>query len=151
MEEWTAEDFTSKRKEFVSKLKEWDKLYNLHQKSVNPDTQLIIDINMKPLNALMKSNKDYYLASKMLEAEKRRGEIPVEERIAREFRIEPLEREFVKDYSEICRVLSTVPGKIKGDAKVDEANPNPERYLLTAPYDIQQMLDTLQEPNWENI
>lgn len=129
----------------VTALKEWDKLYNLHQKTVNPELTLIIDINMKPLSALMKSNYDYYNVCRMIQAEadkRRTQEVAVEDRLPN-FRIEPLEREFIKDYAEICRILQTVPG-----SKVNEKDlePTAERKLLKHPYDIKQMMDTLKYP-----
>ena len=40
---WTSEDLSKMKKDFVAKLKEWDKNYNLHQKSFNPELAAIQD------------------------------------------------------------------------------------------------------------
>ena len=148
--EWTVDDYLGKKKEMVTALKEWDKLYNLHMKSINPELTMIIDINMKPLAALMKSNYDFYNINRMIEKEAELAqtvEIPVEERIPR-FRVEPLEREWIKDYSEICRILTVVPGK-----KINEKDTEPtaERYQLNFPYDIKQMMEVLKVERWSKI
>lgn len=56
---------------------------------------------------------------------------------APDFRYEALEKEFVKDFTEICRIVTLYPNK--------------EGKKLEISYDIKQMLDTLKVENWKNI
>ena len=67
VDEWTADDFASKKKELTNKLKDWDKKYVKHAKTVNPELSVIHNAAMEPLTKLMKSNSDFYHFNKMLE------------------------------------------------------------------------------------
>lgn len=139
--QWTPEDYLAKKKELVTKLKEWDKKYIAHAKTVNPELNTIHTAAMAPLVAFMKSNKDFHNFNVLLQAEKSKGDVPLGERLP-EFLFEALEKEFVKDFMEICRIISNYPHK---KLLSDEGE------KLMDPYDIKQMLDTLKVENWEKI
>ena len=64
--DWTADDFAAKKKELMNKLKDWDKKYVKHSKTVNPELALIHSTAMEPLTKLMKSNSDFYHFNQML-------------------------------------------------------------------------------------
>ncbi len=57
---WNQEEYLGKKKELITKLKEWDKKYIAHAKTVNPELALIHASAMAPLVAFLKSNKDFY-------------------------------------------------------------------------------------------
>lgn len=141
---WTPEELASVKKTFIGKLKEWDKNYITHAKSFNPELAAIHDAAMKPLVNLMKSNYDFYCINEMIRKEKERGEVPVEDRIP-EWRRAALERVFIDDYSEMCRILT------HNDGSKLSKEPDAACKRLHYPYDIKQMLDTLKVENWRNI
>lgn len=64
--DWTAEDFAARKKELTNKLKDWDKKYVKHAKTVNPELSLIHSAAMEPLTKLMKSNTDFYYFNELL-------------------------------------------------------------------------------------
>lgn len=133
--EWSADDFAAKKKELQTKLKEWDKTYIAHAKSFNPEINAIHISAMDPLIKLMKSNNDFYNLNVLLNNQKK-TDVPAEDKIP-DFRHDALEKEFIKDMTEICRILTGYPNK--------------EGKKLEISYDIKQMLDTLKVENWKNI
>lgn len=139
---WTPEELASVKKTFISKLKEWEKNYVGHAKSFNPEMSAIHDAAMKPLTNLMKSNYDFYCINEMLRKERERDDVPAEDRIP-EWRRAALERVFIEDYSEMCRILTAHDGM-----QIDRKNPEAGCKRLKDPYDIKQMLDTLKVENW---
>ena len=139
-DEWTQDEYLGKKKELVAKLKDWDKKYIAHAKTVNPELALIHASAMAPLMAFLKSNKDFYNLNVMKEKQKN-IELSAEEKLP-DFRYDALEKEFVKDFTEICRIISLYPCKV---LITDEGK------FLEYPYDIKQMLDTLKVDNWRNI
>ena len=56
----------TKKKELVAKLKEWDKKYIAHAKTINPELNAIHMAAMDPLVKFMKSNYDFYNINSML-------------------------------------------------------------------------------------
>ena len=99
---------------------------------------------MKPLTNLMKSNYDYFCINEMMRKEKERGEVPTEDRIP-EWRKLALERVFIDDYTEICRIITLFDG-----VKISKEPDSPCK-RLNFPYDIKQMLDTLKVESWREI
>lgn len=142
---WTPEELAAVKKQFISKLKEWEKNYVGHAKSFNPEMGAIHDAAMKPLTNLMKSNYDFYCINEMIRKEREREDVPPEDRIP-EWRRAALERVFVEDYSEMCRILTAYDGM-----QIDRKNPEAGCKRLKDPYDIKQMLDTLKVENWRGI
>lgn len=136
-DQWQAEELAKMKKDFIAKLKEWDKNYNAHLKQFNPEIAGIQDEQFKPLIALMRSATDYYNLQNMLKEEAKRaekeGEVPVPERIP-EWRISSIEKVFVDDYSVICDYLTKYPGNFV-DPKKRKKGEDPQKQL-TKPYNI---------------
>jgi len=65
--DWTPEDFASKKKELTNKLKDWDKKYVKHAKTVNPEMSVIHSAAMEPLTKLMRSTTDFYYFNELLD------------------------------------------------------------------------------------
>jgi hypothetical protein len=98
----------------------------------------------------MKSATDYYHIQKMLKDEEARSEkeeVPVPERIPA-WRVNAIEKVFIEDYAEICRYLTKFPGNF---VNPKARQPEDPRRLMTAPYDIKQMIETLKTPDWRKI
>ena len=123
MEELNFDNYLQWRKELVTKLKDWEKKYHKHAKTVNPEMNAIHMGCMKPLCNLMDSNRDLYNFKEL--ERKGKESLPA-------FRAIALEEKYIEHFTKICEILS-VYGRLKDY------------------YDIRQMLTVLKTPNWKNI
>jgi len=62
----TFETFTSWKKDFIKILKEWDKAYVKHAKSIYPEMSAIHASAMKPLTLLIEANLNFYKLELMI-------------------------------------------------------------------------------------
>ena len=83
------------KKDLIKILKEWDKLYAKHSKSVWPEMSQIHLTCMKPLTQLIDANNNFYKLEEMI-----KGKYEVDE-----FRYQALETEFSKFFTGICEIL----------------------------------------------
>jgi len=86
------ETYTSWKKELMKLLKEWDKFYTKHAKSIYPEMNKIHQEAMKPLMELISANLNYHYLEQMI---KDRKEVP-------EFRKLALETQFCKHLTIVC-------------------------------------------------
>ena len=123
LEELNFDNYLQWRKELVTKLKDWEKKYHKHAKTINPEMALIHKQCMQPLSNLMESNWNLYNFKEL--QKKKKEELP-------EFRYTALEEKYIEHFTKICDILSTYG-------------------TLEDYYDIRQMLTVLKTPNWETI
>lgn len=110
------------KKDTIKALKEWDKAYIKHQKSINPEVHAIHMQAFKPLTELWEANLNFHHINNMIASG---VQVPV-------FRFEALEEQFVLKVTRICEIFR------------DYGN-------LDNPFDIRQMLTVLKIPNWKDI
>ena len=91
----TFETYTSWKKDFVKKLKEWDKMYVKHIKSAYGDMNTIHMTAMKPLLDLITANENFHNLEVMI---KQKKEVP-------QFRHIALEEEFCKFLTGVCEIF----------------------------------------------
>ena len=120
--ECNSETYVSWKKELMKMLKEWDKVYNKHMKSVYPEMNKIHMDAMKPLTDLISANLNFHNLELM---EKDKKEVP-------EFRRIALEEQFCKHLTNVCQIF-----KEYGDLKDH--------------FHIKQMMSVLKIHNWRNI
>ena len=125
----SADTMNSWKKELVGYLKEWDKIYPQHVKSIYPEMNAIHMQAMKPLMDLCESNYNFYNLEKMIENKK---DYQTHQLQPPDFRFRALEEEFVKYLTGVCEIFKNF-----GDLKDH--------------FDIRQMLETLKLENWKEV
>ena len=103
-------------------LKDWDKMYVKHQKSINPE---VLDIHMKafkPLTEMWEANLKFHQICEMM---RKNIKVP-------DFRFDALEEQFVQKLTKICEIFR-------------------DYGRLTMPFNIRQMLTVLKIENWKEI
>ena len=117
------------KKDLASKLKEFDKHYVKHGKTINPELAEIHKAALMPLVNLCESNFNYHHFNRLLD----NGEdLP-------DFRFKALETRYVEHMTKVCEILTLY--QVKGS----EENHGP----LSTPYDIQKMLTVMKTKNWK--
>ncbi len=110
------------KKEAVKALKEWDKMYLKHQKTINPEVLAIHMQAFKPLTEMWEANLNFHHINEMI----RKGtKVP-------EFRFAALEEQFVLKMTRICEIFR-------------------DYGRLEFPFNIRQMLTVLKIPDWKEI
>lgn len=66
-EDWSVDDYLGKKKELVSALKDFDKLYNNHIKTAHSDILEFQNDCFTHLKALLQSNWDFYNIKRMID------------------------------------------------------------------------------------
>ena len=124
----TPETFVKPWKaDLIKILKEWDKMYIKHAKSIYPEMNAIHQQAMKPLLDLVEANYNFYNLEKMIADKKSyEGLQPAE------FRFKALEEEFVKFLTGVCEIFKDY-GELKDH------------------FDIRQMIETLKIQDWKQI
>jgi hypothetical protein len=113
------ENYKGYRTEMVRILKDWEKKYQAHLKTINPGLSAIQRESMLPLTNLFESNFNYF----QINGQMAKG------KFVPDFRYKALEDRYIEHMETMCALLRDF-----GD--------------LCKPYDIRQMLVTLKSKDW---
>ena len=96
IEELNFDNYLQWRKELVAKLKDWEKKYHKHAKTINPEMNDIHMRCMRPLCDMMESNFNLYNFKEL--QKKKKEELP-------EFRGLALEEKYILHFTKLCDIL----------------------------------------------
>jgi hypothetical protein len=97
----TPENYITFKKELISKLKNFDKMYTKHIKSAYVEMSAIHNQAMLPLSNLLESNRNLHFLEELM----KKKEVP-------KFRFEALEEKFIGHMTKVCEIFTTY-GKLK--------------------------------------
>lgn len=126
IEDLNAENWVSWKKETVKVLKEFEKMYQKHEKVTNKELGGYIALSFVPLTDCWDANWNYFNILKMINDG---VNVP-------EFRFKAIEDKFIEKMTRLCTILT---------------NYGEEEQRLRQPWDIRQQLWVLKIENWKNI
>jgi len=129
-----ASNYQNYKKDFAKMMKEWDKRYEKHRKSANPELAAIQKAVALPLTNLFESNFNFFCLNRLIA----KGEP------CPDFRYKALEDKFIEHMNKVCD-LFMIFGKLKDEVADMKYKDQFSRFQ------IKQMLAVLKTDNWENI
>lgn len=126
IEDLNADNWVQWKKESVKMLKEFEKMYQKHEKVTNKELGAYIASSFVPLTDAWDANWNYYNILKMINDG---VNVP-------DFRFKAIEDKYIEKMTRLCNLLTTY---------------GEEEQRLRQPWDIRQQLWVLKIDNWKNI